>query len=1289
MIKPAEEVNKKPSAIKYKANFPVSFTLTLVTLTLGFIILILYYFNHQKEALTNDIKSDLKVVANMKAKQIVNWRNERILDGKMIFDNRILMNELKSFAKGKKSDEKESNLYKWFGNLCSSHNYISVRLLTGEGDMILSYPENTLKLGNKGLKHIDECKLIRKPLLSDFHHYENTDRIHMDMIIPVITDDTEEPDIFLMLEIDPKEYLYPLIKTWPAESETAETLLIEKIGEEVVFLNDLRHINNTALKLKLKLDNDSIPAVKAVKGITGSVDGNDYRKVPVIAYIEPIPGTDWFLIAKKDKSEIYSDINISSLWVAILVILVIIIAAIVIFLYWSRQKEKFLKNIIDAERKQLALTTHFDNIIKNANDAFILYNENARIIEVNEKASSLYGYSREEFIGLSLNDLRAPEFRGDIYDTIKYVKNHPDGLLFETKHIKKDNTVFSVESSTRYLQLGNKFYFQSVVRDITERKEAETALRESEEKFSSIFKYSPVAVLIADLKDGRIIEANDVFVSDIEYKKEELIGKTTVELGFFADAEERMKFLEDVVKKGYVYGKEYKFKTKTGKVIDCLVSSVKINFSGKFYFVSSILDISDRKKAEERIRYLNRLYAFLSQVNQAIVRIDNRQELFENICEIAIEFGKFKLAWIGLVDNANKKIIPSASAGYEEGYLKIIGGIAGNNLEENEYLNDLIKKEKNIIANDISKNDFYKNDRSEALSRGYESSGIFPLKECGKVIGILCLYSEEPDRFDEEEVRLLDEVTMDITFALDYYVKEKQRKDINDALTKSEKKFRTLFDSAGDAILLLDNYMFIEFNKVAEELFGLDRNNLLLKSPLQLSPDFQPDGESSEKKSLEYINRANSGENVRFEWMHKRSDGTLFETEINLNSVYIGSVKMLLAVIHDISDRKKYEAGLKSAVEKAEEMNRIKSNFLANMSHELRTPMTGILGFADILSKTLEDPEQKEMAEVIFKGGKRLTSTLNMILDLSKIEAEKIEVDLKPSSLSGIIAESIKLFEVTAKEKNLNLSYEIRDEIISLVDARLLDQVLSNLIKNAVIYTEKGSINVSLENKVIDNCEYAEISISDTGIGIPEKSLDVIFEPFRQVSEGWTRSFEGTGLGLTISKKFVELMNGNISVMSTVGKGTTFILRFKKLSEKEIVSGADGKESATSEILINKSNIKTLLVEDDEYTVYTIKRVLKDICTFDLTNNGYEAVKLAAKNKYDIILMDIGLKGMDGLEATKEIRKIPGYGETPIVALTAYAMEGDKEKFFLGGCSHYLSKPFSNSALIKLVNDIT
>jgi PAS domain S-box-containing protein len=493
----------------------------------------------------------------------------------------------------------------------------------------------------------------------------------------------------------------------------------------------------------------------------------------------------------------------------------------------------------------------------------------------------------------------------------------------------------------------------------------------------------------------------------------------------------------------------------------------------------------------------------------------------------------------------------------------------------------------------------------------------------------------------------------------------------------------------------------VEFNKQAEELFGLEKKDLINKSPFELSPLYQNDGALSKVKALEFIHKAYSGKIDKFEWTHLKSDGTIVEVEVSLNKVTIEHKTLILVLLHDITIRKNYEEGLKAAKEKAEEMNIMKSNFLAIMSHELRTPMTGILGIAEILHDSLEDPEYKELTDIILKGGKRLTNTLNLILDLSKVEADKINIYCKPLKVSEVVNESVKLFSVYAEDKSIKLRTEITEDVTSSLDPKLLEHILSNLIKNAITYTQKGTVTVKVLREIIDDVVYAVIKVQDTGIGIPEEYIDTIFEPFRQVSEGLSRKFEGTGLGLTITKKFTEKMNGVISVESKIDVGSTFTVRFPAIESS--LSGKDDDRKAAS--LVNEKQViadnnvnnkppenhlnkNLLIVEDDAINVFTIRFTLKDICKITSVETGEEAIELTKKNKYDVIIMDIGLRGISGLEALQQIRKINGYEKTPIIALTAYVMEGDRERFLAGGCSHYISKPFSPQELKKTISSL-
>lgn len=378
-------------------------------------------------------------------------------------------------------------------------------------------------------------------------------------------------------------------------------------------------------------------------------------------------------------------------------------------------------------------------------------------------------------------------------------------------------------------------------------------------------------------------------------------------------------------------------------------------------------------------------------------------------------------------------------------------------------------------------------------------------------------------------------------------------------------------------------------------------------------------------------------------------------------------------------------AELKTALEKAEAMNRLKSNFLANMSHELRTPLIGILGFADILIEDLKDPEYKEMAQKIYLSGMRLSETLNLILDLSKIESEKHEFNFEMVDLIKETKEVLNLFSKTAEKQGLYLKSSFSHPSIQInIDERAYRTILNNLINNALKFTVEGGINVdiSLQETLV------EIKVKDSGIGIPEEYHDIIFEEFRQVSEGLGRNFEGTGLGLSITKKLVEKFGGEISVESELEKGSTFIVKLPITTDDKIPKYKTEIKLPEDRQISTAPKVKPLaLIVDDDPLVYpVIKRYLEDYLELESTTDGEFAINLCKKKKYDLIFMDINLKrGIDGKQVTRKLRKIKEYVNVPIIATTAYAMIGDREEFLAAGCSHYISKPFKKEDLLNLV----
>ena len=400
----------------------------------------------------------------------------------------------------------------------------------------------------------------------------------------------------------------------------------------------------------------------------------------------------------------------------------------------------------------------------------------------------------------------------------------------------------------------------------------------------------------------------------------------------------------------------------------------------------------------------------------------------------------------------------------------------------------------------------------------------------------------------------------------------------------------------------------------------------------------------------------------------------------------------IMGISEDINDRKKHEQELVAAKENAEEINRIKSLFFANMSHELRTPLTSILGYTELLYEEIQNQEHKQMLDSVFLSGQRLLETFNEILQISKIESQKLVPNFEKVLLPQIIGEVLSHYQSTIERKGLysKINYSC-DDLYAYVDREMFDTVISNLVSNAIKFTQSGGVTINCNHQGLDEKDQVRIEISDTGIGLSSHDDSLVFEEFRQVSDGFEKLYEGTGLGLTIVKKFTEAMGGKISVVSEVNQGTTFILDFPaiQLEGLQQVVNEDLEVNNDVELAVDTQQDfpSVLLVEDDVCNSEVVNMYLSNICNLDIARCGEDAIRVAKKKHYDAILMDIGLgAGISGLETAKKIRQFQGYETTPIIAVTAYASLGDKEKFLAEGLSDYISKPFKNYELISKLN---
>jgi PAS domain S-box-containing protein len=384
--------------------------------------------------------------------------------------------------------------------------------------------------------------------------------------------------------------------------------------------------------------------------------------------------------------------------------------------------------------------------------------------------------------------------------------------------------------------------------------------------------------------------------------------------------------------------------------------------------------------------------------------------------------------------------------------------------------------------------------------------------------------------------------------------------------------------------------------------------------------------------------------------------------------------------------RKKTGDEMIEARRKAEQSDRLKTAFLGQMSHEMRTPLNSIIGFAEMLERDLENDELREMAHYIIQGGNRLLNTFNLVIDLSEIEANVMQAKTEEFELNGFIKQMLPLFSQRADEKNLNLDFTCFDqEIFIYADEALFEKVVHNLVDNALKYTRQGEIKLVTAIEENDDEQMAVLKVIDTGIGIEEDKIKDVFSKFRQASEGYNREFEGSGLWLSVTQGMIELMDGEITVKSTPGKGYEFTIKMPLVAggtKNHLAAGADS-------FVEQKQLPKILIVEDEIVHQKFIKYILKDDYELFFTENGDDGLEMAKSRQFDLIIMDINLgKNKNGMETMLEIRQMENYKNISAIAATANVMKGHKELFLSKGFTHYLAKPYRSHELKDIVDEI-
>lgn len=511
-----------------------------------------------------------------------------------------------------------------------------------------------------------------------------------------------------------------------------------------------------------------------------------------------------------------------------------------------------------------------------------------------------------------------------------------------------------------------------------------------------------------------------------------------------------------------------------------------------------------------------------------------------------------------------------------------------------------------------------------------------------------------------------------------------QKKVTEIGLAESEEKFRNIFESFQDVYFRIDlDGIITMISPSIYELIG-EKQIEVLGKPITnyLLNDFK----------LQYLLRelVKHGNVINFESQIKSRNGELKSTISNFRLIYDKDQTPIAVegVARDITTLKSATEGLREAKEVAEKSLKVKKQFLSNMSHEIRTPMNGIIGMIDLLTETNLNDEQFEYVSTIKKSSETLLNILNDILDLSKIEAGKMELRKTTLSVRKMLDKLHALFYQQAQVKDTGLKYVIDDAVHDFIiadETRLL-QILSNLTSNAIKFTNNGEILVKASvNEDYDKAQMLHFEVKDSGIGISQTNLNLLFKQFSQVDNSYTKSYGGTGLGLAISKQLTHLMDGEIGVESELNEGSTFwfTIKVEKSSADQVIQT---EEDTSFGFKTFEFNPKILLVDDNMVNLSVAGRILKKAgCDISIAIGGPDAIEMIKKDTFDIIFMDIQMPGMNGITASKKIREIELAQQPPIIAMTAFSMQEEINEFLEAGLDDVISKPIKASALIQKV----
>jgi PAS domain S-box-containing protein len=1187
------------------------------------------FYRVQEREFRRGLEAQLSAIARLKAQQVAAWRRERLDEGEDLMERPLLAERLASWARGRHS-QLAKQLLAEFQVLRDHDAWRRVHFVDSEGHTLLGLsPAAPMHEPTRRL--LREALRLRRPALVDLHSDQSDRQPHINLIVPISDPFHSASPVAgaMVLTAWASDELFPLIQQWPIPTRTGEIVLVRREGDQVVFLNSTRSRPDGALNLRLPMSRTDLPAVKAVSGITGVVEGFDYRGIAVVAALTPVPDSPWFLVAKIDRAEALAGWRtISALILAFIGGLVAFVIAFGFMLRQRLQRAHF-RDLYESESRRLAAERRFRTILHSIGDAVIAADARGVVEGLNPAAELLTGWTLETAAGKQVEEilpLLDEQTRQPVPSPAARVLGGETAVDLGEEILlrSRDGSEHLISATATPIRADTGAVTGAVL--VLRNRDAERAAREAARFAYTMLDNSQDPICCLDPEDSfRLVYANKAACRHFGYPREELLKMTPADL----DPKETPERLRELwnSRAGQPFRFETVHRTAAGALVPVEIVEGAIRHGGKTLWLRAIRDLTERKAAAAALRESEHRYRRLAEEAPDLVY---RYEL--------------------LPSRRFSYVSPSAAriVGYtpEEHYADPDLGLKVIHPEDRPRLEEILRN-------------------PEAAGNPFTLRWI---RKDGRIIHV-----EQKSvlvRDDRDQVVAIEGIARDVT----------ERWEVEESLRRSEARYRQLFLAHPLPMWVydLETLRFLAVNDAAIQLYGYSREEFLSMTIRDIRP---PEDLARLEKTVAQL-RGHPGYLQSRGWRHRTREGRVFEVEIWSHPITFGDRESRLIAVIDVSERNRLEALFLQA-QKMESVGRL----AGGVAHDFNNMLAVILGNVEIALEAAPPPEIHSILEEIQAAARRSAELTRRLLAFARRQT----VSPKVLDLNQTVEGMLRMLRRLIGE-DIDLVWLPGSDLWPVfIDPAQVDQILANLCVNARdAISDTGKVTIETENRLLDEAycaanpgfvpgAYVQLSVSDDGCGMTQETLSHLFEPFFTTK----RPGEGTGLGLSTVYGIVRQNEGFVNVYSEPGKGTTVKIYLPRHT------GAEAKGVEEEAAPAKAQGELVLLVEDEAAMLKVSRRLLENLGYRVLTaDSPAEAIRLAEKTPepVDVLITDVVMPEMNGRELAQRVQAL--HRNIRCLFMSGYTANVIARQGVLQPGVHFLQKPFNRAQLAAKLREV-